>query len=108
MRAHTTHPVVNQLRHFYLNWSSQALIYASVFVVSVATAMYLDLRVGMRPGRVIVVVTLVTAILMIAGPASYVAVRHSVRAGLRNEVLAFLSTLLASADPSYSANQSDF
>jgi predicted RecB family endonuclease len=61
-----------QAFRLYGKLSARLLIYFFVFVVSTAAAMFLDLRIGLRPSSVLVYTTVLIALLLITVPAASV------------------------------------
>src|SRR5438874_1527267 len=70
-------PLFLQVLRMYGKWSTRALVYITVFFLSVGTALLLDHGFGIQPARVVLYVLALTAVLMLAVPAGFVALRRS-------------------------------
>ena len=86
--------------HMFEGWSTQVFVYITTLLTATAVALILDLRYGLPPGRVLLYVLPLTALLLFLVPAAYVVLRNT--QALKNA--AYLRTLLtaSSLDPLWS------
>lgn len=68
----TETPFLVETFRMYRTWNTRAAVYITVFLLSVGTALLLDLRFGVQPSMILFYVLTVTAVLMIAVPAAAV------------------------------------
>lgn len=85
--------LVNTFR-MYRAWKTRVGVYVGVFVVAVATALVLDLRLGIQPTTVVFYVLALTAVLMIAVPVGTVAVQRFLKPQ-KQETVGHLASKLA-------------